>query len=46
MGYTRLEDPQTGQRYNMPLEAYDGTVGGYRNPKRPDELLRKLAPGK
>ena len=42
MGYTRLEDPQTGRRYNMPLEAYDGTVGGYRNPSRPNELLRKL----
>lgn len=45
MGYTRLEDPSTGQRYEMPLEAYDGTAGGYRNPKRPTELLRKLPPG-
>jgi len=45
MGYTRLEDPSTGRRYEMPLEAYDGTVGGYRNPKRPTELLRKLPPG-
>jgi hypothetical protein len=45
MGYTRLEDPQTGRRYNMPLEAYDGTVGGYRNPVRPNELLRKLPSG-
>ncbi len=41
----RLEDPTTGQRYEMPLEAYDGTAGGYRNPKRPTELLRKLPPG-
>lgn len=45
MGYTRLEDPATGQRYEMPLEAYDGTAGGYRNPKRPTELLRKLPAG-
>ena len=45
MGYTRLEDPNTGQRYEMPLEAYDGTVGGYRNPKSPTELLRKLPAG-
>jgi hypothetical protein len=45
MGYTRMEDPQTGRRYRVPLEAYDGTVGGYRNPLRPNELLRKLPPG-
>ena len=45
MGYTRMQDPQTGRRYNVPLEAYDGTVGGYRNPVRPTELLRKLPPG-
>ena len=45
MGYTRLEDPQTGRRYNVPLETYDGTVGGWRNPIRPNELLRKLPPG-
>ena len=45
MGYTRMQDPQTGRRYNVPLEAYDGTVGGYRNPMRPNELLRKLPPG-
>ena len=45
MGYTRLEDPSTGRRYEMPLEAYDGTVGGYRNPQRPTELLRKLPAG-
>lgn len=45
MGYTRLEDPNTGQRYEMPIEAYDGTVGGYRNPKRPTEVLRKLPAG-
>ncbi|MEX2271129.1 MAG: hypothetical protein WD690_06650 [Vicinamibacterales bacterium] len=45
MGYSRMEDPSTGERYDVPLEAYDGTVGGYRNPKRPSELLRKLPPG-
>jgi hypothetical protein len=45
MGYTRLEDPNTGLRYEMPLEAYDGRVGGYRNPRSPTELLRKLPPG-
>ena len=45
MGYTRMEDPQTGRKYNMPLETYDGTVGGYRNPKRPTELLRKAPTG-
>jgi hypothetical protein len=45
MGYTRLEDPNTGQSYEMPLERYDGTVGGYRNPRNPTELLRKLPPG-
>lgn len=45
MGYTRLEDPRTGQRYEMPIEAYDGKVGGYRNPTRPTELLRKLPAG-
>ena len=45
MGYTRLEDPSTGRKYNMPLEAYDGTVGGYRNPMRPTELLRKSPAG-
>ena len=45
MGYTRMQDPNTGQRYDVPIEAYDGTVGGYRNPKHPDELLQKLPPG-
>lgn len=45
MGYTRLEDPNTGQRYEMPLEAYDGKVGGYRNPRSPTELLRQVPAG-
>ncbi|MBI5631547.1 MAG: hypothetical protein HY921_11770 [Elusimicrobia bacterium] len=34
-----LVDPQTGRRWIMPLEAYDATVGGYRNPARPTEIL-------
>lgn len=45
MGYTRLEDPNTGQRYEMPIEAYDGTIGGYRNPNHPNEVLIKLPAG-
>jgi hypothetical protein len=45
MGYERLKDDQTGQIYELPLEAYDGTVGGYRNPRRPHELLKKTEPG-
>jgi len=45
MGYERMKDPDTGQFYDMPLEAYDPTVGGYRNPRSPTELLRKAAPG-
>jgi len=44
MGYERLEDA-TGRRYEMPIEAYDSKVGGYRDPNRPIELLRKLPPG-
>jgi len=45
MGYERLKDPETGRIYEMPLEAYDGTVGGYRNPRRPAELLQRTGPG-
>lgn len=45
MGYTRQEDPATGRRFELPLEAYDGTAGGYRNPMRPSELLRPLPAG-
>ena len=45
MGYERLEDPTTGQKYELPLEAYDPTRGGYRNPVRPDELLVKPPTG-
>jgi hypothetical protein len=45
MGYERVKDPQTGHVYEMPLERYDGTIGGYRNPVRPTELLQKTEPG-
>jgi hypothetical protein len=45
MGYERMKDPATGRTYDMPLETYDGTVGGYRNPVRPTEVLVKAAPG-
>ncbi len=41
MGYERSYDPQTGRYYNMPYEQYDSTLGGYRNPQRPDELLER-----
>lgn len=45
MGYERMQDPATGRVWNMPLESYDGTVGGYRNPNRPTEILVKPRPG-
>jgi hypothetical protein len=45
MGYERMQDPSTGQNYNMPYEAYDAGAGGYRNPMRPTELLRKAPAG-
>lgn len=41
MGYVRLIDPETDRVWELPLEAYDPTVGGYRNPVKPDLLLRK-----
>jgi hypothetical protein len=44
MGYEKMKDPKTGQIINMPLESYDGTVGGYRNPYRPTEILQKAQP--
>jgi hypothetical protein len=44
MGYSRLTD-HDGNLYNMPLENYDGTVGGYRDPKRPSEILQKAPTG-
>ena len=45
MGQKRLKDPETGQIYTMPLNKYDPAAGGYRNPKRPDELLVPTEPG-
>ncbi len=44
MGYVRLVDPETDRVWELPLEAYDPTAGGWRNPIKPDLLLRK-APG-
>ncbi|MDA8161470.1 MAG: hypothetical protein M0022_00980 [Desulfobacteraceae bacterium] len=44
MGQERLKDPETGRIYTMPLNKYDPTAGGYRNPKRPDELLVPTKP--
>lgn len=41
MGYVRLIDPETDRVWELPLEAYDPTVGGYRNPIKPDLLLQK-----
>ena len=44
MGYERMVSPTTGRHFNMPLETYDGTVGGYRNPDHPDEILSPTGP--
>ncbi|MDQ2977396.1 MAG: hypothetical protein M3R69_18540 [Acidobacteriota bacterium] len=44
MGYERMVSPTTGRYYNMPLETYDGTVGGYRNPNHPEEILSPTQP--
>lgn len=41
MGYVRLIDPETDRVWELPLEAYDATVGGWRNPVKPDLLLQK-----
>jgi hypothetical protein len=45
MGEERVKDPATGQIYTMPVDKYDPTVGGYRNPKRPNEILVLTKPG-
>jgi hypothetical protein len=45
MGYERMIDPETGQLYDMPLEKYDASRGGYRNPNRPDEILERAPVG-
>ncbi|RJX34142.1 MAG: hypothetical protein C4516_00370 [Oxalobacter sp.] len=39
MGYTRQRDEATGQIYDVPLDAYNASRGGYVNPVRPTELL-------
>lgn len=39
MGYTRQRDPATDRIYDVPLDAYDASRGGYVNPVRPTELL-------
>lgn len=39
MGYQRGLAGSTGQLYDMPLNTYDPTVGGYRNPDNPSEIL-------
>lgn len=44
MGYERMVSPTTGRHYNMPLETYDGTAGGYRNPDHPEEILKPTQP--
>jgi hypothetical protein len=43
-GYERMVSPTTGQHYNMPLEAHDGTIGGYQKPNHPDEILKPTRP--
>ncbi len=37
-----LTSPSTGQSYTLPLTSYDPTVGGYRNPDNPSEILNDL----
>ncbi len=44
MGYEKVKS-EAGTTFNMPLETYDGTVGGYHNPTNPTEILKKAAPG-
>jgi len=36
---TDLYSPSTGSSYTRPLDAYDPTVGGYRNPDNSSEIL-------
>jgi hypothetical protein len=43
-GYERVKDPVTGQIYEMPLESFDGALGGYRNPVRTGETLSPTQP--
>ncbi len=41
MGYEEMESRDTGTVYQMPLETYDATKGGYHNPDNWDEILEK-----
>ncbi len=41
----RMKDPATGRIYDMPLSKYDPTVGGYRNPRDPAQILVPTQPG-
>ncbi len=45
MGYEQVKDPQTGHVFEMPLEAWDSAVGGYRNPLQPEEILKVTEAG-
>jgi len=45
LGYERVQDPATGEHYDMPLESWDATRGGYVNFKRPTELFQRVGPG-
>jgi hypothetical protein len=45
LGIMRVKDPETSRIYEMPFEAWDGTIGGYRNPVRPTEIRQKTEPG-
>lgn len=45
MGYERMYDSKADRYYNMPLERWDGTVGGYRSPLDSTRLLVKPGPG-
>ncbi|MEK7466587.1 MAG: hypothetical protein AAB074_04160 [Planctomycetota bacterium] len=41
MGYEEMESRDTGKTFQMPLETYDATKGGYHNPDNFDEILQK-----
>lgn len=45
MGYERMVSPTDGTAYNMPYEAYDATVGGYRDPADRTQILKHAPPG-
>ncbi|MBJ6725534.1 hypothetical protein [Geomesophilobacter sediminis] len=45
MGYERMKSPTSGRIYEMPLETYDGTKGGYHNPDHYNEILQRAPAG-